>query len=1128
MDRNEEETQKHFQALKSICVPLFGSSNLSPSSTKEVSTLLVKLLKTLQDVPPKLLTQNLIQYTFMPVSMLLQRNASADIPDRIIELIFQVMTTLVDSWWWFCDLKIWEQLFMLSGSVLGGIERNGMAGGNARDNETKMAAAQCLASLLRPRTEHDAAIRQLAPGLRFTRLQEMQVFVRAPKFEPIIGQTLDWLLNTASISHLPLQIASLDDIAMLLETYFPESPLPAVLPGVISTMTRICLGIPAGKGWANSEIASRALQVMQIIIPKVIGDDISIKHGLLSRVETLDDVFDRDSGPTSPPTSAREFVDIRTEAWLRGTSSQLHIALNTLSPLMSHPEPLVLRSLSSFSIAVIRTTGLTLPSTQPLLLSFLLVLSRSEYDSVSFQSRQYLIQILSKDFPRHLALQRILMDILSTNLASVPRLLSSQADGKLLHVAAQIEAICLLGCEVEEEESLPAITRGVGKILGPSGGIEKWGWQLLSAIQLMDPGVVITTTSSGQLALEHDPHSSSWIYFPEINFKNLSSRESQIALIGIMHALGSAGGENSLYAIEWFVQLGRGGWTDSVPASALWCATRLLEGLSGVSVTGIQSSRVEARIFPPRLQKEARSLARTIAESWDQTGPSQPASAPLTSGEGVDLVEHKKGLVPLSDSLRLLQLPPPKEGFTNNRDNYALLQQALRLQLLSVATSITQSRSSSLFIYILYPVLHSIVSPISFLSATGLATLRFITDATSYASPANLLLSNFDYIMDAVSRRFTRRWLDIDATKVMSIMVKLVGNDIVSRAEDLVEECFDRLDEYHGYSVVVDGLMEVLEQIIRTIEEEAKAECLKRSTTRPEDRRARLDDFFTYLPRRSEAIQQQEEDANYGPAPRQPWGDKAGEEDKTEESAEHITSEVEQGKPETPAQIITQKIVGRSMYFLTHDSPTIRAQVLSLLTSSVPVLAQSELIPCIHSVWPFILNRLTDSETFVVRAAAELVEALATYAGDLMFRKIWDDIWPKFKGLLKSLAIVDNNSAITRRTSSLDSVSAYSHSHRLYRSMLKTMTATLTGVHPHEPSLWELLVAFRRFLGQEAHEELKFLAKELYNQAGIVNPDATWLVLSASIHKLDDISAYLANNPWNITSNASAVLQSAA
>ncbi|PPQ67347.1 hypothetical protein CVT24_011530 [Panaeolus cyanescens] len=1118
MDNHEQESQKYFQALKTICVPLFASSNLSPSSTKEVSALLTNLLKTLQDVPPELLTQNLIQYTFMPVSMLLQRNPSSDIPDQVLELIFQVITVLVESWWWFCDIKIWEQLFMLSGSVLGGIERKGLSGKSTRDNETKTAAAQCLASLLRPRTEYDATTRHFAPGLRFTRLQEFQTFVQAQKFEPILGQTLDWLLGTASMSHLPLQIVSLDDIGIIMDVYFPESLLPVVFPGVISTMTRICLGVSAGKGWANSEAVSRALQVMQTTIPKAIGDEICSHYGLLSRVETLNDLFENNAN-ASPASSSNKS---RTESWLRGTSSQLHIALNSLSPLISHPAPIVLRSLSSLSGVLIRATGLTLPSSQPLLLSFLLVLSRSEYDSVASQSKQELLQIMSKDFPRHVFLQQTLMDVLTTNLTSVPRLLSSQAESKLRHVAAQIEAICLLGCE---GDCAVGVARGIRKLLGPSGGVEKWGWQLLSAIFLDDPGVIITPSSSGQLALESDPHSSSWIYFPEIKLKNLSSRESQVALISMLHALGSAGGEECLYAIEWFTQLGRGGKTDLISASALWCAARLLEGVSGVSVAGDQSSKLATRLFSPRLQKEARSLVRSIAESWDQAHVSSSTPSSEPSDDEGHLFEHRKGLVPLSQSLRLFQHSSSHQGKgVRQTYDYTHIHRALRLQLLSVATSITQSRSSTLFIHILYPILHSIVSPVSFLSATGLAALRFITETASYASPANMLLANFDYILDAISRRFTRRWLDIDATKVMSIMVRLVGIDIVNRAEDLVEECFDRLDEYHGYSAIVDGLMEVLGQIVRIAEEEAKAEGSQRSSSGPEaDRRVRLDDFLSYLPRRHEE-NHIHEDTSHASSPEQSLGDEPVEGNMSEGS-DASAQEADQETPQTPAQIITQKIVRRSMYFLTHDSPTIRVQVLSLLTSSMPVLAQSELIPSIHSVWPFILNRLMDPETFVVSAAAELIEALSIFAGDLMFRKIWDDVWPKFRLLLRKLTAADNDSAVVRRTGAVDSASAYSQSHRLYKSILKTMTATLRGVHPHEPSLWEVLVTFRRFLSPDAHLDLQLLAKQLYNQASTINPDMAWIVLYASSQRVDEPSAFLANHSWNIASTASTILQ---
>ncbi len=102
------------------------------------------------------------------------------------------------------------------------------------------------------------------------------------------------------------------------------------------------------------------------------------------------------------------------------------------------------------------------------------------------------------------------------------------------------------------------------------------------------------------------------------------------------------------------------------------------------------------------------------------------------------------------------------------------------------------------------------------------------------------------------------------------------------------------------------------------------------------------------------------------------------------------------------------------MNFLTHDSPVIRARILNLLASSVPVLPASALLSSIHHAWPFILNRLGDQETFVVSAAAGLIEALSRNVGDYMFRKIWDDVLAQIRSMLRELEGGEKSNALMR------------------------------------------------------------------------------------------------------------------
>ncbi|KAJ3516092.1 hypothetical protein NLJ89_g1354 [Agrocybe chaxingu] len=1062
---------------------------------------------------------------------MLQRNSSTEISDQILEKILLALRSLVEGWWWSCEINVWEQILRLCGAILGGIGGNMKGKGKTRDDETKEAAASCLHTLLRPRTSEEAIKWSLDSNEAQNRLCEFQERTRkTPGSVPIIGQTLESALDCATSRHLPLQRISLEVIGLLIDLYFPDQLIPSVLPGVASTMTKICLGTHQGKGWANGEIVSRGLHGMQVTIVKAIGDEVCIKHGALRPLRDLDDLMKVDDTiENAEPYNEPSYSTRRTESWLRGTATQLHIAINTLTPLLSHPTPSALISLCTFSATLIRSTPLTLPHTQPLLLSFLLSLSLSDYPSVSSNARQSLINLLDKPSDAKISLQQTLMQQLGNNLSALPRLLLTQAESRVSHVAGLVEAICHLASDHGLHSPLSTVAKGVGKLLGPTGGIEKWGLGLLTVLEIVEPQVIIMQTSAAQLTLEGNPENPQLASFPELVFKNISSRETRDALKNMFHALGAAGGDSALFAAEWFLRLGCSG-TSSTSVAALWCTCRLLEGIAKVSLHQEDTGSVPVVRPSKRLEKQMRTFARAASEIWDQSAPVTMANNDTDNGISDDslLVQHQTGLVPLHETLKITHPTRPKVTI---KISQPAVHRALCLQLIGITAGVMQDRFNSLFIHTLYPILHALVSPLPFLASTALATLNFVTISTSYASPGNLLLSNFDYILDSVSRRLTQRWLDIDATKVLGIMVRLVGADIVENAGDVVEECFDRLDEFHGYVAVVDGLIEVITEVIKVVEREARANPAPKldafATPSTSVTKANLDDFFIFLPQQLNDSLLESDKTDYGPAPREPWGKKHQTEDEIDDSSDAAkTGPVSSDEPPlTPVQVLTKQMVTRSIYFLTHDSPVIRARILTLLTLAVPVLAESSLLPSIHSAWPFILNRLDDTETFVISAATGLIEALSRDVGHFMFRRIWDDVWPRFRSMLRTLEQGESASALTRRDKTkVGTDSAYTHTHRLYRSLIKTMTMALKGVHVHEVSFWEVIVSFRRFLSHHAHEELQHCALHLYEQATKNNPDAVWLLLASTVEEIDPVMSFLQNESWDLGRNASTLL----
>ncbi|KAF9469873.1 armadillo-type protein [Collybia nuda] len=1128
------QSQDVFNRLKVVCVPLLEISLLSPTNTPNAHKFLSQILKILRDVKASgfILTTSLISYTFFPLSTILRRNSSLDIPDQVFEQIFLILGLLCEDWWWNCDIAVWEQIFMLCGAVIGGIDRKGKE--KVRDDETKTAAAKCLLSLLHARTSVEEPGRfPPTPNASQKRLDELKIHTHTDKFLPVLGQTLNSLLNTVESPSLGLQRVSLELLALFIGTYAPDDLVPSVLPGIISSMSRVALGKSQSKGWANGEIVSGALNTMLLAVIRAVGDDICIQEGAINNIMDLEDLAEPVSKLPQPTSEGRRhYSTSRTSSWLHGTSSQLLIAMNTLTPLVSHPNISALLALSKFSSVVLGATSLTLPRAQPLLVSFLLSLSISSYPAVSDEARGSLTELLTTpSVARHSLLQTLLYNT-SKNLLALPRLLPTRADTKIEHIAGLIEAACqLASTDGLHKRGLSSISAGISKMLGPAGGIEKWGWNLLLVLEFVEPPVTLFQASMAQFMLESDTRTPLGAVFPEVIFKNVLSSSTRVSLERMFRALGRAGGDGCLFSVEWFANVGRQS-SGHRSVAATWCACRLLEGVAGMSLIEGYTGDPVSRQGSKRLLKLARAISRSTAEIWDQVGPDPLAAStseePPSDVESNLLVQHIHGLSSIHETLRIIPVSRWKE---NTYIEQPTLHKALQLQLLAVCAGILQARFTSMLIYTLYPVLHSLVSPVAYLSSTALATLHFFTTSMSYASPANLLLSNFDYALDAVSRRLSRRWLDIDATKALALMVRLVGSDIVERASDVVEECFDRLDEFHGYGVIVEGLVEVLGEVINVIKADVgavpnDAQGTESASSVKNDHQS-MHEFLQWVSHRNDSHITESYTTEYGPAPHKSWGP-----EKTSDEVDTVNGDVQQGPdpfadpPPTPIQVLTKQMVSRSLYFLTHGSPIIRSRIVALLDSSVSVLPPSALLPSVHSAWPFILNRLADSEPFVVSAAASLVEGLVTYHGSFMFRRIWDDVWPKFSVLLQNLNAADSVNALSRRgPGAVGTESAYTHSHRLYRSVINSMTAAVKGVAPHDALIWEVLLAFRRFLHTGAHEELQHSARGLYEAIGVNNSDAVWLVLSSTSGDVHPVLSFLRVPQWKIEANTSMIFQ---
>ncbi|KAJ9120866.1 hypothetical protein QFC22_002801 [Naganishia vaughanmartiniae] len=708
-----------------------------------------------------------------------------------------------------------------------------------------------------------------------------------------------------------------------------------------------------------------------------------------------------------------------------------------------------------------------------------------------------------------------------------------------------------------EETEIVATTlrKCFARILGPQGGIERWSWPLLVALELGKPVDLDVQASSasnntrgverawdlariegglpGSLQIEDGGASQNGIVdpvvpFPDMRLRYVESREMNARIACMFEAIGRAAGVAGLSTVDHLMGVAQrirrrrngGPVADvAIASSALWLVGRVVDGLAAGYESAVAESVTRGDEESKRIRKAARKIIDLVVqfdedeEDFPNVGmPADSDEQSVTaSGETTVIVERRKGLGTISKLLDDSKRTPTRSIEQAQALHAALHRElvvCLNLRLLATCAKILSMSFRRHLISTLYLVLSHLGSPHALVRRHAEIALGHMAYHTGYASPRNLILDNVDYVINIVSQRMTYKRLDPLAPMVLISMIKLVGEPIVPLVQDIIADIFDALDDFHGYTLlsstilaVMDTLMKAMANEVQYAEYKPKRSTSARMRPGPEP----VADFakFTawYAERSSNA--RQTVDEMLDKAPNEPWGKAAGSKDDDPTEAPDNTS-AEQEIPPTRAQEVCIQMMQKSIYFLTHANPFLTARVLSLFASGVPVLVtqerESDVLPLIHQAWPYVLNRLKDlSSPYVRTEAAALIECLAKWTGDFMSRRILDDAWPIFRDMLATQKRQDDQSALARRGGTRGTTTPYTVSHRLYVSMIQAMTYIVQEVPIADDLFWEIVVAFRPFLDFRVHEELGTAAVKLYRCMAERDEDAVWLALHSTM-----------------------------
>ncbi|KAK5159689.1 hypothetical protein LTR04_004843 [Oleoguttula sp. CCFEE 6159] len=354
-----------------------------------------------------------------------------------------------------------------------------------------------------------------------------------------------------------------------------------------------------------------------------------------------------------------------------------------------------------------------------------------------------------------------------------------------------------------------------------------------------------------------------------------------------------------------------------------------------------------------------------------------------------------------------------------------------RLQALALETVALQARRQKLdfrvdLVDALYLVIQLLGSPVQQLREHAMTCLNVLTTACGYRSTRDLIIANVDYLVNAVALRLSSFEISPQAPRVLYMMVKLSGPSLLPYLDDIVDSIFAALENFHGYSKLVELLFTVLTGIV---EEGTKTQQLAIADGNPSTHRKPATKPVTMTEvahlvaenRRKAARDVPDssiEDPIAGSSfPMRPWKKTHNdsdpsfpEKDITQEADtdSEVQDEPDSPDPPPPAEktyktLLT--ITQLTQHYLSSASPTLRTSLLSLLNTSIPTLAlhENSFLPLINTLWSVLVSRLDEPEAYVMASTLDIVGLLCVHAGDFMKGRI-DSIWGDVRNMYISLS----------------------------------------------------------------------------------------------------------------------------
>ena len=757
----------------------------------------------------------------------------------------------------------------------------------------------------------------------------------------------------------------------------------------LRALDSFCVSMPDREALAISFLPGIVSCMTKVLTPNTQARrnfrQFEVAYGLLNEVfaQVLSDEATAQLPESAKPKG--EAATGLTKAWLSATAGQVKIALSQIIKLRQHERPEVRRALSRLCVTVLEKCRKSLSESAPMMLETLVTALSVDQDITIEVAVRHLLN-------ENMEIANLLRNSLRQWTISLPRIMQGHDDTPKRRTILQISTAFQMLADNGIDTSMvkDTLTSGLRDSV---------------ASIVLDAQKAKTEVRSSQAVssdLVSTAHIQPSMEFDEVLMNHKSQEETVKSVQQLLDQLSKT--HHSLLNVDELV-------------------------------TGLYSSRNENDKLASFWL--ALNYLRTIQ---NRQGTLEDFMDAILLTDNSSTISNEELLEELySFSLSVLTEPETSEG-----KDWRI--QALCLETLSLQAEQQKQDFRVELVEALYPVVHLVGSSNSVLREHAIISLNIIAKSCGYAHVGDLIVSNVDYLVNAVALKLNTFDISPQAPLVLLMMVKLTGPSLLPYLDDLVDSIFAALDNYHGYPLLVELLFKVLKGIA---EEGAKAPqlAITMGESNPHEK-----PFFEPISIHSLAeklkvskIQRQrrekeENDRNEAMATFLDKDEEHSSNQSQREGDEEGSHELAESPPPLPKTYgLLLNISRLTQHYLTAASPTLRNSLLGLLRTSLPALGKHEesFLPLINTIWPVLVSRLDDPEPYVVVGALDVIGLLCIHAGDFMRGRI-ESLWPHIISIYSARADTTRKSV----TSSTQFRSVLEGQHRTIENVVQSALVT--------------------------------------------------------------------------------------